>query len=136
MKTKALISFTVTAKLICVFVFAYAKSRVFHDEAHFCICSMQWPGLNYTCTTGKNRNDVTIKALTYWLVTLLLGRGSHSLVHSTCRKYLKWLLTTNFEIFNWCSGLKSLSWFCAWCDVKDLHLKITWGFPIARGHHS
>ena len=29
MKTKALISFAVTAKLICVFVFAYAKSRVF-----------------------------------------------------------------------------------------------------------
>ena len=26
-KTKAQISFTVTAKLICVFVFAYAKSR-------------------------------------------------------------------------------------------------------------
>ena len=32
-KTKALISFTVTAKLICVFVFAYAKSRFSHDEA-------------------------------------------------------------------------------------------------------
>ena len=28
-KTKALIS-----KLICVFVFAYAKSRISHDEAH------------------------------------------------------------------------------------------------------
>ena len=33
-KTKALISFAVTAKLICVFVFAYAKSRISHDEAH------------------------------------------------------------------------------------------------------
>ena len=32
-KTKALISFAVTAKLICVFVFAYAKSRFSHDEA-------------------------------------------------------------------------------------------------------
>ena len=29
-----LISFAVTAKLICVFVFAYAKSRFSHDEAH------------------------------------------------------------------------------------------------------
>ena len=28
-KTKALISFAVTAKLICVFVFAYAKKTVF-----------------------------------------------------------------------------------------------------------
>ena len=33
-KTKALISFTVTAKLICVFVFAYVKCRFSHDAAH------------------------------------------------------------------------------------------------------
>ena len=33
-KTKALISFAVTAKLICVIVFAYAKSRFSHDAAH------------------------------------------------------------------------------------------------------
>ena len=33
MKTKALISFGVTVKLICVFVFAYAKSRFSHDAA-------------------------------------------------------------------------------------------------------
>ena len=32
-KTKALISFAVTSKLICVFVFVYAKSRFSHDEA-------------------------------------------------------------------------------------------------------
>ena len=32
-KTKALISFAVTAKLIIVFVFAYAKSRLSHDAA-------------------------------------------------------------------------------------------------------
>ena len=32
-KTKALISFAVTAKLICVFVFAYAKSWFSHDAA-------------------------------------------------------------------------------------------------------
>ena len=34
-KTKALISFAVTAKLICVFVFAYAKCKFSHDEDHF-----------------------------------------------------------------------------------------------------
>ena len=33
-KTKALISFAVTAKLICAFVFAYSKSRFSHDAAH------------------------------------------------------------------------------------------------------
>ena len=30
-KTKAMISFAVTTKLICVFIFAYAKSRFSHD---------------------------------------------------------------------------------------------------------
>ena len=34
MKTKALISFAVTAKLICVFVFAYAKVRFSYDAAY------------------------------------------------------------------------------------------------------
>ena len=32
-KTKALISFAVTAKLICVFVFAYAVCWFSHEEA-------------------------------------------------------------------------------------------------------
>ena len=34
MKTKALISCAVTAQLICVFVFAYGKSRFSRDETH------------------------------------------------------------------------------------------------------
>ena len=33
-KTKALISFAVTAKLICVFVLAYEKSPFSHDATH------------------------------------------------------------------------------------------------------
>ena len=36
-KTKALISFAVTTKLICVFVFAYAKIWFSHNEAHFIV---------------------------------------------------------------------------------------------------
>ena len=36
-KTKALISFAVTAKLICVFVFAYAKCWFSHDAAHIIV---------------------------------------------------------------------------------------------------
>ena len=34
MNTKVLINFAITAKLICVFVLAYAKSRSFHNAAH------------------------------------------------------------------------------------------------------
>ena len=41
-KTKALISFAVTAKLICVFVFVYAKNRFSHDAAQ-----IQWKRLLY-----------------------------------------------------------------------------------------
>ena len=33
-KTKALISCAITAQLICVFVFAYAKIRFSHTDAH------------------------------------------------------------------------------------------------------
>ena len=48
-KTKALISFAVTAKLICVFVFACAKIRFSHNEAHIdmriCARSEQHPKL-------------------------------------------------------------------------------------------
>ena len=41
-KTKALISFAVTAvtaKLICVFVFAYAKGGLSREAAHICSAS-------------------------------------------------------------------------------------------------
>ena len=37
-KPKALISFTVTAKLICVFVFAYAKRWFSHKAAQMSLC--------------------------------------------------------------------------------------------------
>ena len=38
-KTKALISFAVTAKLIFAFVFAYAKKRFSHNAAHIYMTS-------------------------------------------------------------------------------------------------
>ena len=39
-KTKALISFAVTAKLICAFVFAYADCWFCHEAAHLFISQM------------------------------------------------------------------------------------------------
>ena len=36
-KTKVLISFAVTAKLICTFVFAYVKIQFSHDAAHMTV---------------------------------------------------------------------------------------------------
>ena len=43
MKTKALISFAVTSKLICVFVFVYAKRWFYHDAAQI-ICRISFAG--------------------------------------------------------------------------------------------
>ena len=48
MKTKALISFVVTARLIRVFVFTYAKSRFSHDKA-------QMIGVNSNKLSGLSR---------------------------------------------------------------------------------
>ena len=46
-KTKALINFAVTAKLICVFVFEYAKSRVSFDVAHIFYLGTRKPVMKY-----------------------------------------------------------------------------------------
>ena len=45
-KTKALISFAVTAKLICVFVFAYTKLRFSHNEAHILMSYIRFSSAN------------------------------------------------------------------------------------------
>ena len=47
-KTKALISFVVSAKLICVFVFAYTKIRFSHDEAQMVKEKVRFTVFNYT----------------------------------------------------------------------------------------
>ena len=61
-----LISFVVTAKLICVFVFAYAKSQFSHDAAHisfilgsgvilsFLLCS-------FLCRDKKQTQSIVLK---------------------------------------------------------------------------
>ena len=45
-KTKALISFVVTAKLICVFVFARVKCWFSHDAAHIAISDEMFSAKN------------------------------------------------------------------------------------------
>ena len=64
-KTKALISSAVTAKLICVFVFAYAKSRFSHDEAH-----LVYTHFVYSCFFWKTsicfKKSIYINKLLQW----------------------------------------------------------------------
>ena len=68
-KTKALISFAVTAKLICVFVFAYAKSRVSNNEAQIYYSFQYW--LDFVSVkiallillTARQRQNIISKAI-------------------------------------------------------------------------
>ena len=53
-KTKALISFAVTAKLICVFVFAYAKRWFSIGAAHICFASMYFQDMQVNCLAVIN----------------------------------------------------------------------------------
>ena len=57
-KTKALNSFAVTAKLICVFVFAYAKSQFSHDAAHLYVHTAE--DLNLLSRSSKDSDQITL----------------------------------------------------------------------------
>ena len=50
-KTKTVISYAVTAQLICVFVFAYAKSRLSHDAVHMFKGMHTWTDFSGACIT-------------------------------------------------------------------------------------
>ena len=54
LKTKALISFAVTAKLICAFVFAYAKCCFSHDAANFILTLGDPPLIVWLLTSFLN----------------------------------------------------------------------------------
>ena len=74
-KTKALISFAVTAKLICVFVFAYAKIRFSHVAAHISIRQSSKP--NNRQTLIKTYKITLIK--TYKIKTRIANYRSETL---------------------------------------------------------
>ena len=71
-----LISFVVTAKLICVFVFAYAKSLFSHDAAQI-IISKPWRKANFL---DRGRNDKNINDDDI-IVSLLLNMPVNSYSH-------------------------------------------------------
>ena len=81
-KTKALISFAVTAKLICVFVFAYAKIRFSHDAAHFmrrCI-----KHLHHSCLTwSETPNTIFTRRLILFRIKQKGTYRQLSWVHQT-----------------------------------------------------
>ena len=70
----ALISFAVTAKLICVFVFAYAKSRFSHDAAHISVGSLEKHGSIITHLLSQVRIGMDLTKVV--LPTFILERKS------------------------------------------------------------
>ena len=72
-KTKALISFAVTGKLICVFVFTYAKSRFSHNEAQLFVLNK----LMEMRFSGDMSNITALYASESEQIKATLSRGLH-----------------------------------------------------------
>ena len=62
MQTKALISFAITAKLVCAFVFAYADCWFSHAAAHIVTCTFFW----LTCGQKNQSHEfIAFQCLTF-----------------------------------------------------------------------
>ena len=61
-KLKALTSCAVTVQLICVFVFAYAKSRFSHNKAHMKTVYIRWDHDMYLHTLPMTQTDVSLRS--------------------------------------------------------------------------
>ena len=101
-KTKALISFAVTAKLICVSVFAYAKLWFSHDS--FVVTKQVLPYRNVSKIADDMANDIDhdqttlVKILSVCLILcftqLKLCREGQSLSHTVPGQAFKRQLTS------------------------------------------
>ena len=86
-KTKALISFAVTAKLICVFVFAYAKIRFSHVAAHIYIAFKK----NNMENTVDIHEFLNGRSITIWEGEVIFKTFVHSMKYpSECRHVILW----------------------------------------------
>ena len=68
-KTKALISFTVTAKLICAFVFAYANRWFSHDAAH--LLKLNVTSKDIVTLAANNKGDVQTARMRLWCLHMI-----------------------------------------------------------------
>ena len=97
-KTKALISFAVTAKLICVLVFAYAKSRFSHDEAHFIHCDPVHTILIIKAfclqSIGALTNDGRIQVISGNLTIQALRKSDHGVYECEASNEVRKIVTT------------------------------------------
>ena len=111
-KTKALISFAVTAKLICVLVFAYAKSRFSHDEAHFIHCDPVHTILIIKAfclqSIGALTNDGRIQVISGNLTIQALRKSDHGVYECEASNEVRKIVTTTELVIQ--SKYKSRIW--------------------------
>ena len=91
-KTKALISFAVTAKLICVFVFAYAYCWFSHEAAHI------FPFLTWILHTNVSLSDNRFSCL-------FCGLMSQSTIFQSCQNRATTFLALTRIMGSWCVSL-------------------------------
>ena len=84
-----LISFVVTAKLICVFVFAYAKNRFSHNEAHICMFNVSCFDIGEGDVSYRFTHDVKAGMSLRWahmgFFVLLMHSCSISMNRAACK---------------------------------------------------
>ena len=84
-KTKALISFAVTAKLICVFVFAYAKCRFSHDAAHICRykhLDLESRDITFYVENNKDTDQTVTVHMTRTSFLIIFCKQFYSIMHN------------------------------------------------------
>ena len=96
-KTKALISFAVTAKLICVFVFAYAKRWFSHDAAHIVTQKILLSMLQKSKALISLRERAAYLCLCFFRIRVCKSRFSHDTAHDTSQLH-----------FNYTPGIRSI----------------------------
>ena len=67
-KNKGADCFAVTAKLICVFVFAYSKRRFSHDAAHI------WTVLSINLNCISNEIEVDLKIYYHYTICIVVQK--------------------------------------------------------------
>ena len=96
-KTGVLISFVVTVKMICVFVFAYAKVRFYHDTAQIMLIYqlsfvMRKPAFAYEKTKTQISSTVTAKLISAFVFASRIGQSLYFLYAKfQASSHLVWL---------------------------------------------
>ena len=111
-KTKALISFAVTAKLICIFVFAYAKKPVFSWRGSFDCGTSLAVHLSFVCAVINFKQNII---LVLKLLQLSLSDEVYKL-----NKFVEY----HFQIDDGL-GLRGVNGYSCWLTTIKLFIRLS-----------